>query len=51
MELFHELVLQEARTIALPNEKALKEYRSKRERAAKWRKRWLKIAEKIKEAN
>lgn len=49
MKLFHELVLEEARTIALPNEAALKEYRSKRERAAKWRKRWLKIAEQFKE--
>ena len=49
MELFHELVLEEARTIALPNEAALQEYRSKRERAAKWRKRWLKLAEKFKE--
>ena len=48
MELFHELALEEARTIALPNEKALKEYRTKRERAAKWRKRWLKIAEQFK---
>lgn len=49
MELFHELVLEEARTIALPNEVALKEYRRKRERAAKWQKRWLKIAEQFKE--
>lgn len=49
MELFHELVLEEARTIALPNEVALKEYRRKRERATKWHKRWLKIAEQFKD--
>lgn len=48
MELFHELVLEEARRIALPNEKVLKEYRSKRERAAKWHKRWLELAAKFK---
>lgn len=48
-ELFHEFVLEEARTITLPNEVALQEYRSKRERAAKWHKRWLKLAEKFKE--
>ena len=50
MELFHELVLEETRRVALPNEVVLKEYRSKRERAAKWHKRWLKISEKFKEA-
>ena len=49
MELFHELALEEARTIALPNEVALKEYRLKRERAAKWHNRWIKIAEQFKE--
>ena len=49
MELFHELVLEEARRITLPNEKSLKEYRSRIERVAKWHKRWLEIAEKIKE--
>ena len=45
MELFHELVLEEARTIALPNEALMQQNRRKRERAAKWHKRWLKLAD------